>query len=291
MIMSYRIVTDSSANLTDKQISDYGVEILSLKYYIDGREYDSYQKGVPTDYSGTYRLLREKAQITTSLVSREACDDVIRPILEGGEDVLVLAFSSGLSGTYQNIENAARDYRAEFPGRKITVIDTLCASLGEGMAVHYAVKLRNEGKTIDEVAEWVENNKLKICHIFTIDDLFFLKRGGRLSGSSAVLGTLLGIKPVLHTADDGKLYVTGKVRGRKASVEYLINSVGERAVDAENQDIFIVHGDCEEEARYIEREIKRRYRVKNTVVNYVDPVIGAHSGPGTLSVFYLGDKR
>lgn len=290
--MSYKIVTDSSANLTDEQIESYNVDILSLKYYIDGKEYDSYVKGVPTDYSETYSLLRQKAKITTSLVSREICDAVIRPILEKGEDVLVLAFSSGLSGTYQNIENAAKDYREEFPERKIIVVDTLCASLGEGMAVHYAVKLKNEGRSIEEVADWIEKNKLHICHIFTIDDLFFLKRGGRLSGSSAMLGTLLGIKPLLHTADDGKLYVTGKTRGRKASVEYLINSVGEMSFDnIKEQEVFIGHGDCEEEALYISDEIKRRFGVKKTVVNYIDSVIGAHSGPGTLAVFFLGEKR
>lgn len=289
--MSYRIITDSCANLTDKQIEAYGVEIISLKYCVNGTDYDSYIKGIPTDFKETYSLLRQKASITTSLASREACDKVIRPVLEAGEDALILAFSSGLSGTYHNIFIAAEDYREEFPDRKIIVVDTLCASLGQGLAVHYAVKLKNEGKTIEEVADWVEKNKLNICHIFTIDDLFFLKRGGRLSGSSAVVGTLLGIKPVLHTADDGKLYVTGKVRGRKAAIEYLISSVGERAINAADQDIFIVHGDCEDEAKYIENEIKKRYNVKNTVINCIDPVIGAHSGPGTLSVFFIGDKR
>lgn len=289
--MGYRIITDSCANLTDKQITDYGVEIISLKYNINGTDYDSYIKGVPTNLKEAYALLREKAHITTTLVSREACDKVIKPVLEAGDDALVLAFSSGLSGTCQNIMTAAEDYREEYPDRKIIVVDTLCASLGEGMAVHYAVKLKNEGKSIEEVAEWVENNKLNICHIFTIDDLFFLKRGGRLSGSSAVVGTLLGIKPLLHTADDGKLYVTGKVRGRKASIEYLINSVGERAIDVANQDIFIVHGDCEDEAEFIESEIKKRYNVKNTVINCIDPVIGSHSGPGTLAVFFMGEKR
>lgn len=288
--MSFKIVTDSCANLTDKQISDYGVEILSLKYYINGLEYDSYIKGVPTNYSETYALLREKAQITTSLVSRESCDRVIKPILGNGEDVLVLAFSSGLSGTYQNIENAARDYREDFPERKIIVIDTLCASLGEGLAVHYAVKLKNEGKSIEEVANWVEQNRLKICHIFTIDDLFFLKRGGRLSGTGAVFGSLLGIKPLLYTAIDGKLYVTDKVRGRKAAIEQLIKSL-DNATDVKNQDIFIVHGDCEDEAEYIAAEVKKRYKAKNVVINFVDPVIGAHSGPGTLSVFFMGKHR
>lgn len=289
--MSYKIITDSCANLTDKQIKDYGVEIISLKYYIEGKEFESYIKGEKTDYAETYRLLREKAMITTSLVSREDCDKVIKPVLESGEDVLIIAFSSGLSGTYQNIKLAAEDYKELYPERKIMVVDTLCAALGEGMAVHYAVKLKNEGKTMEEVAQWLEDNKLSICHIFTIDDLFFLKRGGRLSGTSAVFGTLLGIKPLLHMADDGKLYVTGKARGRSATLEYLINSVGEKGIDVKNQDIFIVHGDCEADAKYIEKEIKKRYSVKNVVYNMIDPVIAAHAGPGTLAVFFIGSER
>lgn len=289
--MSFKIVTDSCANLTDKQIQDYGVEIISLKYYIEGKEYESYIKGEKTDYAETYRLLREQAMITTSLVSREDCDKTIKPILESGEDVLIVAFSSGLSGTYQNIMLAAEDYKELYPDRKIIAVDTLCASLGEGMAVHYAAKLQKEGKSIEEVAQWLEDNRLSICHVFTIDDLFFLKRGGRLSGTSAVFGTLLGIKPLLHVANDGKLYVTGKARGRKAAIEHLITSLGEGGIDVENQDIFIVHGDCEEDAKFIEAEIKKRYGVKNVVYNMIDPVIAAHAGPGTLAIFFIGKER
>ena len=289
--MSYKIITDSSANLTDKQIKEYDVDIISLSYKINEKTYESYVKGEKTDFSETYRLLRKKAMITTSLASREECDRVIPPVLQSGEDVLVLAFSSGLSGTCQNIMLAADDYRTMFPERKIIVIDTLAASMGEGLIVHYAAQLKKEGKSIDEVAKWVEDNKLSICHIFTIDDLFFLKRGGRLSGTSAVVGTLLGIKPLLHTADDGKLYVTGKARGRKSSLEHLIDSVGEKGINLEEQVVFISHGDCEDEALYIAREVKKRYNVKNVIVNMVDPVIGAHSGPGTLAIFFIGDKR
>ena len=172
--MSYKIVTDSSANLTDEQIESYNVDILSLKYYIDGKEYDSYVKGVPTDYSETYSLLRQKAKITTSLVSREICDAVIKPILEKDEDVLVLAFSSGLSGTYQNIENAAKDYREEFPERKIIVVDALCASLVEGMAVHYAVKLKNEGKTIIMISE-------ELSELIGMSDRLLIMKDGRVT--------------------------------------------------------------------------------------------------------------
>ncbi len=289
--MSYKIVTDSCANLTSRQITDYQVEVLPLKYYVNEQEYISYSKENPSAYADFYRELRAKAKITTSLVSREHCDQVIKPILESGKDVLVLAFSSKLSGTYQNVCAAAEDYREQYPNRKIMVIDTLCAALGEGLAVHYAAKLQNEGKSMEEVAEWIEQNKLHICHIFTIEDLFFLKRGGRLSGSSALLGSLLGIKPLLHTADDGGLYVTGKTRGRKSSVEYLIKSTQERAVNAADQDIFIVHGDCEDEARYMASEIKKRCKPRSVLYNYLDPVIATHSGPGTLAVFFLGNER
>lgn len=289
--MGFKIVTDSCANLTDKQIKEYGVEVISLKYRIGDKDYDSYIKGEKTDFAETYRLLREKAVITTSLASRGDCDKVIPQILEGGDDVLVLCFSSGLSGTCQNIKLAAEDYQELYPERKVLVVDTLCASLGQGMAVHYAVKLKNEGKSMEEIAEWVEQNRLSICHTFTIDDLFFLKRGGRLSGTSAVFGTLLGIKPLLHVADDGKLYVTGKARGRAAAMEHLIASIGEKGIDVANQDIFIVHGDCEQDAKFIEAEVKKRYGVKNVVYNMIDPVIAAHAGPGTLAVFFIGKER
>lgn len=289
--MGYKIVTDSCANLTDKQIADYGLEIISLKYFVGETGYESYIKGQKIDYSAAYKILREKGKITTSLANRDSCDKVILPILEGGEDVLVLAFSSGLSGTCQNILNAAEDYCEMFPDRKIIVVDTLSASMGQGLIVHYAVKLKNEGKSIEQVADWVEQNKLSVCHIFTLDDLFFLKRGGRLSGSSAVVGSLMNIKPLMHMADDGKLYVTGKARGRKAAIKHLIDSLEVQGKDVENQDIFIVHGDCEDEAVFIGEEIKKRYNVKNVVYNCLDPVIVSHSGPGTLAVFFIGNIR
>ena len=289
--MSYKIITDSCANLTDSQIEEYGVEILSLKYYIDDTAYESYIKGEKIDYSNVYRILREKGKITTSLANRDDCDKAILPVLEAGEDALILAFSSGLSGTCQNIINSAEDYREMFPDRKIIVVDTLAASMGEGLLVHYAVELQKQGKTMEEVAQWVEDNKLKLCHTFTLDDLFFLKRGGRLSGTSAIVGSLMNIKPLMHVANDGKLYVTGKARGRKAAMNHLIDSVGEKGVDLENQVIFLVHGDCEDEAKIIGEEVKKRYNVKDVIYNCLDPVIVSHSGPGTLAIFFLGNER
>lgn len=289
--MSYKIITDSAANLTDEQIEEYGVEILSFKYYMNKTEYNSYIKGVKTDYSNVYTALRKRESITTSLVTAEQLDETVLPILENGDDVLIVSFSSGLSGSYQNIVNIIDGYRCRFPERKIIVKDSLCGSLGLGMCIHYAAKLKAEGKSIDEVAEWIDDNKLSVCHIFTLSDLFFLKRGGRLSGSGAFLGTLLNVKPILHMADDGKLYITGKVRGRKSSIEQLINSLGEKGTNLENQEIFIVHGDCEDEAVQMGEEIKKRYLVKNVVYNCIDPVIAAHSGPGTLAVFFIGKER
>lgn len=289
--MSFKIVTDSAANLSTEQIKQYDVDVISLKYYINDVEYEGYTKGKEIDYVDMYTRLRAKEKITTSLASREDCDKVMLPLLDEGNDILVLAFSSGLSGTCQNIKLAAEDYKEIYPDRKIIVVDTLAAALGQGLLVHYAVEHKNNGDTIEQVAEWVENNKLSLCHIFTIDDLFFLKRGGRLSGAGAVVGTMLGIKPLLHMADDGKLYVTGKARGRAATIEHLANSVGEKGIDVANQEIFIVHGDCEADAIKLGNMVKERYNVKNVVYNMLNPVIAAHSGPGTLAIFFIGKER
>ena len=289
--MSFKIVTDSAANLSTEQIKEYDVDVISLKYYINDVEYEGYTKGKEIDYVDMYTRLRAKEKITTSLASREDCDKVMLPLLEEGNDILVLAFSSGLSGTCQNIKLAAEDYREIYPDRKIIVVDTLAAALGQGLLVHYAVEHKNNGDTIEQVAEWVENNKLSLCHIFTIDDLFFLKRGGRLSGTSAVVGTMLGIKPLLHIADDGKLYVTGKARGRQATLTHLENSLEEKGFDLENQEVFIVHGDCEADAIKLGEAVKKRYNVKKVVYNMLNPVIAAHSGPGTLAIFFIGKER
>ncbi len=289
--MSFKIITDSCSNLTGEQINDFDIEVLSLQYHMNDKSYDSYKKGEEPDFSDAYKFLREKGKITTTLIGRDECDRVIIPVLQGGQDVLILAFSSGLSGTYQNIVNACNDYSEAFPNRKIVVIDTLSASMGQGLIVHYASKLQKQGKTLDEIAAWVEENKLKINHIFTLDDLFFLKRGGRLSGTGAVVGSLMGIKPLMHTANDGRLYVTGKARGRKAAVEHLINSLEEKGDNIKDQTVFIVHGDCKEDAKFIAAAVKTKYGVKDVVINCLDPVIASHSGPGTLAIFFMGKER
>ena len=288
---NFMIVTDSCSNLNDGQIREYGVGIIPLRYYIGEREYTGFADGHQTDFKEEYTLLRQKEKITTALVGRDQCDEVLLPILESGKDLLVLAFSSGLSGTYQNIVNTCEDYREMFPERKIVVVDTLCAALGQGLLVYYAVQMQRQGKSLEEIADWAENNKLKIRHVFTLDDLFFLKRGGRLSGSGAVFGSLMNIKPMLHTADDGKLYVTGKVRGRRTSIEKLVEEVEKTGIDMANQVCFISHGDCEADAIALKEAIAARCGTKEFVINPLVPVIAAHSGPGTLAVFFLGEKR
>ena len=288
--MSYQIVTDCGANLNEEQAKTYGVKVLPMKYKLGETEYNSGIEDSPERLKEFYTRLRNKEKITTSLVTREECDRVILPLLQNGQDVLVIAFSSGLSGSYQNIFNCCNDYAAEFPNRKIRVVDSLCAALGQGLAIHYASALQKEGKSLDEVADWVEQNKESICHLFTLDNLFFLKRGGRLSGTSALVGTLLNIKPMLHTADDGKLYVTGKVRGRRTASLELAKTAAKRGYELKKQPVFIVHGDCEDDAKLLANELKK-IGVKDITINCLGPVIAAHSGPGTLAIFFLGTPR
>ena len=215
----------------------------------------------------------------------------MEPILEQGKDVLYIAFSSALSGTCQAANIAADMLREKYPERKILVVDSLAASMGEGLIVYYAAKMRQEGKTIDEVYQWVLDNRLRLCHWFTVDDLFFLHRGGRVSSASAVLGTMLGVKPVLHVDDEGRLILVGKTRGRRKSLDQLVEHMAETVERPEEQIIFISHGDAPEDAAYVEQLVRDKFKVKDIVVNYIDPVIGGHSGPGTVALFFLGSKR
>ena len=289
--MSYRIITDSCANLTDELIESLDLDIIPLSYFIGGKEYIGYQKGVPTDYKTFYDLARKREKITTSQITYEAFEKAFTEVLETGNDFLYIGFSSGLSGSYQAAVRVANDLQKKYPERKMVVVDSLCASMGQGLLVYHAVQRKNEGKSLEEVAKWVEDNKLRLVHWFTVDDLFFLNRGGRVSATSAVAGTILGIKPVLHVDDEGHLILMEKVRGRKASLNALINHMIETIQDAAQQVIFISHGDCIEDAKYIAEKIKQSIKVKDIIINYIDPVIGAHSGPGTAALFFLGSKR
>ena len=215
----------------------------------------------------------------------------MRKVLERGKDIVCVCFSSALSTTYQSAVIAANDLRSEFPEAEIHVVDSLSASLGEGLLLYLAAQQKRAGLSAAELAAWVEENRLSICHWFTVDDLNFLKRGGRVSATTAFVGTMLSIKPIMHTSDEGKLVPVGKARGRKAALKALLDSIERLAIRPEEQTMFICHADCEEEARAVARQIKDRFGTKTVHINYIGPVIGSHTGPNTMGIFFIGTKR
>ena len=292
--MDFEIVTDSCCNLLEDMIDDFGIHVLPLTFMVDGEDevYQSYLKGERTDLKQFYTMMREGKVFKTSLPNLAESEALFRELLSSGRDVIYLAFSSGLSGTYQALSLMAEQLREEFPERKLYVVDTLAASGGQGLLVWYAVQHARAGESIDQVRDWLEDNKLHLAHWFAVDDLMFLFRGGRVSKTAAWAGTLLNIKPVLHVDDEGHLIPMEKVRGRKKSLNALIDHMEKSAnKPISDQMVFITHGDCIEDAEYVAGKIKERFGVKEVVINYVDPVIGAHSGPGTMALFFLADKR
>lgn len=289
--MSFSIITDSCANLTTAQIKAFDIKIVPLTYNIGGTEYLGYVEGEEFDFKEYYNKLRAKEHVKTSLVSYDRVEAALKAELDAGHDVLYLSFSSALSGSCQVARNCIEDIKGDYPDRKIILIDTLQASMGQGLMVKYAVDKRSEGLSLEETAAWIEENKLNFVSLFTVDDLFFLKRGGRVSGAVAVAGTILNFKPLLHVDNEGRLTSTGKIRGRSNSIDALIDRMGETGINLENQDIFMVHGDCIEEAEAAAQKIKKLYKVKSVTINYVDQVISSHSGPGTLAIFFFGSER
>ena len=287
----YVLLTDSSADLTDALVKELGVEVLPLSFTMRNKTYRNWPDNREIDPKDFYRQLREGEMATTSAVNVSDFTETIEPHLKEGRDVLVVAFSSGLSATCHSAQIAAQELSEQYPERKVYVVDSLCASLGQGLLVWYAARMKNEGRGIGAVRDWLEENKLHLCHWFTVDDLHFLKRGGRISSATAVLGTMLSIKPVLHVDDTGHLVPVSKTRGRKASLLALVDRMAESAVDPAGQTIFISHGDCEADAEFVADEVRRRFGVQDIYINYVGPVIGNHSGPGTLALFFLGSRR
>ena len=238
-----------------------------------------------------YKRLRSGEDIKTSAVNVSDAEAVMRPIFEAGKDILYLGFSSGLSSTFQNVSLALKELSEEFPDRKFAAVDTLAASMGQGLLVYKAALARRSGMSLEENARYIESIKLKLCHWFTVDDLFFLKRGGRVSGVTAALGTMLSIKPILHMDDEGHLINVSKTRGRKASVDELFKKMKATADNPDGQTIFISHGDCYDDALRLKEMIEKEFKVEQIAINYVGPVIGSHSGPGTLALFFIGSKR
>lgn len=286
--MSYRIITDNCCDFPTDMYAELDLTAVPLVVRFQNKEVSQYsEKWLKKMYDG----LRSGEEATTSAVNPQGWEEAIEPVLADGQDALVLTFSSGLSTTHQSAVIAAGELSEKYPDRKIRVIDTLCASLGQGLLVWYACQKRNEGMDFDALADWCESSKMNLCHWFTVDDLMFLKRGGRISAATALVGTMLQIKPVLHVDDEGHLINVAKARGRKASLEALAKKVGETGLPGENDTVFISHGDCMEDVKILEAILKEKYGVKKVFTYYVGAVIGSHSGPGTVALFFLGNKR
>ena len=286
--MAYQIITDSGCDLPGSILQELGVRTVSLCLNFQG---GSREDSVDDGIRELYDAFRAGETASTSAVNPDGWAGVMEPALQAGDDLLVIAFSSGLSTTYQSAVIAAEDLKQTYPDRRIFVLDSLCASLGQGLLVWYACKKRNEGMDIDALAQWCEERKWNLCHWFTVDDLMFLKRGGRISAATALVGTMLKIKPVLHVDDEGHLISVSKARGRKASIEALCEKAVSLGAGYDNSTMVICHGDCLEDAEYLSQLVKERCGVKDVFIGYTGAVIGSHSGPGTLALFFLGEKR
>lgn len=294
--MSFAILTDTSCNLPAELVEQYDLSMVPLRYYLDGREYTSFTDGVQADFSDFYAQLRAGKVVTTSLADPTEATEVAERLVSEGRDVLYIGFSSGLSGTYGAVSAALDGVAERHPERRVLSVDSLAASAGQGLLITYVAQLRDAGMSIDACHDWALYHRLNVCHWFTVDDLMFLKRGGRVSAVSAIFGTALSIKPVMHVDTEGKLSVVDKVRGRKKSLTALVDRLeASSSNDIEGaRHIYISHGDCYDDAKMLADMIMDRCSTADNplpypLITYVDPVIGAHSGPGTLALFFYDD--
>lgn len=284
----YIITVNSTVDTGKEWLEERNVPVIPLKYTIDGQEY--------TDMYGLsdkefFQKLREGKMSVTSQINPEEAKEMLEPYVKEGKDVLHLAFSSALSGTCNSMKIAAEELQEEYPEAKVIVVDTLCACMGEAMLLYYALKQKEAGKTIEEVAQWAEENKLHVCHNVTVDDLFHLHRGGRVSKTAAVLGTMVKVKPIIHMDDNGALQVIGKERGRKKSLHKIVGMAVERSEGWDNEIIMITHGDCLEDAEYVAKLVREKMGVENVFIHNIGTVIGSHTGPGVVATFCMGNKR
>ncbi len=287
----YVIFTDSSCDLPAGLAIELGVEVLPLAVNLDGREFHNYLDEREISHRDFYAALRNGGAASTSAANPGEFEEVMAPILASGRDILYIAFASALSSTCQNGAIAAEALSARFPERKIYVVDSKCASMGQGLLVYLTALRAREGADLEGARDFAQSTAPRVVHWFTVDDLFFLKRGGRVSGATAAVGTLLNIKPVLHVDDAGRLISMSKARGRRAAVKALFDKCAQTADDIARQHVFISHGDCPEDAEYLAGLVRENLRPLDVTVSPIGPVIGAHSGPDTLAVFFLGDKR
>ena len=284
-----RLITDMCCDLTKEMCQEYGILAVPMRYTMDGRDFlHTLEDGNPHEF---YQALRNGSVSSTSQINSEDFIEFFTTYLERGEDILYLAFSSGLSGTYQSGCIAAEELRKKFPEREIEVVDSLAASMGLGLMAYYASCRLREGMSLKETVQWLESNKLKINHWFTVDDLHFLRRGGRVTGAAAFVGSLLSIKPVLHTDDNGKLIPIEKNRGRAKAQRGRVEKLEEQGENVNGQTNFISQRACIVDAEHVRSLIAEKYPDCKFRMNYIGPVIGSHSGPGTVALFFVGTKR
>jgi DegV family protein with EDD domain len=284
------ILIDSCADLPYSYVKEHNIPVIHFTYQFQGKD-NRDDFGQSVDYKTFYNAVRSGEMPTTSQVNVDVYTSVFRSYIKQNQSVIYLCFSSALSGSCNSAVLARDMLLEEYPDADITIIDTKAASMGEGLLVWHAVNLLENGASKDEIIQWVENNKLKTAHWFTVEDLNHLKRGGRVSSAAAFIGTMLDIKPVLHVDNEGRLIPVTKVKGRKKSIKALFEKLEDTIVNPEEQVIFISHGDSEEDANHLADLIRSRFQVKDILISYIGPVIGAHSGPGTIALFYLADHR
>lgn len=289
---SFKIVTDSTADLPQEYLEKYNIGCLNLCYTINGETYSG-STGRELDWKEFYSMMREGNMPSTSQVNPEEAKEFFIQCLEENKNILYLAFSSGLSGTYNSGRIAAQEVMEEYPDSKIIVIDSLCASLGEGLFVHKAIRMREDGQSLEDTAAWAQAHVQNLVHVFTVDDLNHLYRGGRVSKATAIVGTIAGIKPILHVDEEGHLTAVGKVRGRKKSLSKLVDYMEEKmgSYRKDNDIVFVSHGDAIQDAEAVCAEIKERFGVEKFLINNIGPTIGAHAGPGTIALFFMGEDR
>lgn len=287
----YVILTESSSDISLKIAADNDIQVMPMDFILEGKSYAHYADSREMDVKAFYQKLRDGAVVTTAAENVEDYMTWVKPLLEQGKDVLLVVFSSGLSSTFSTANVALAELREQYPHRKILAVDSLCASAGEALLAYYAAQNRAKGMSIEENVQWLEDNKLHLAHWFTVDDLMFLKRGGRVSSATALVGTMLSIKPVLHVDDEGHLINVGKARGRKASMKALADKAAETGTDLSSQVVFISHGDCLEDAQWLAQEVRDRFHPVDVVISDIGPVIGAHSGPGTLALYFMASHR
>lgn len=286
---NYVIVTESTADLNVNIIDEYEIKVIPMSFGFEDENYLNYPDHRQLDIKDFYGRVKNGERSTTTLVNAKTFEEYFEPILQAGNDILYMGFSSGLSGTFASSLIAAEELKEKYKDSKIECVDTLAASMGEGLLVYFAAKKKREGLSIDELKQWLLDNRLNLCHWFTVDDLNHLKRGGRINAMTATIGTALNVKPILHVDNEGHLIPTGNVRGRKKSIHALLEQMEATCTNADT--VFISHAYCPEDAEYLAGLVKEKFNVKEISISYIGPVIGSHTGQGALALFFLGTKR